>query len=232
DRVNKPVAAALNQESHAVDVDDDRRRVGGVVRTAARRAYPHRLAGLFVERHEAMCAASVLAPLKRYATDDHEIAVDDWRDGAPTVRGEQSEVFTELAFPQNFSIAIEAEQTTADAEHVDVSRRRISDRRGPADAMWWHVAQVDVEAMFPQEFAGVRVEAHDTFLQRLALARGVLKINVIAHDDWCGATTVRRPPGEVLTAGRPFDWQVLFSGDAVAIWSAPFGPITKGKDGE
>src|SRR5690349_8825888 len=99
DRVDKPVAAALDQQSCSVDVRDDRRRVRSVVRAAARRADPHRLPSLFVERHEAMCAASVLAPLEGDAADDHEIAVDDRRYGASAVRGEQTEVFTERTFP-------------------------------------------------------------------------------------------------------------------------------------
>src|SRR4051794_14584384 len=99
DCVDKAVAAALNQESRAVDVSDDRRRVSRVVRTATRRTNPHHLAGFFVERHEAMCTASVLAPLERDAADDHEIAVDDGRHCASTVRGEQSEVFGEGTLP-------------------------------------------------------------------------------------------------------------------------------------
>src|SRR6185369_1536806 len=71
DRVNKPVAAALDQQSCAVDVDDDRRRIRCVVRTAAGSAYPHRLPRLFVEGHEAMRTATMLAPLKRHTTDDY-----------------------------------------------------------------------------------------------------------------------------------------------------------------
>src|SRR5690349_9021001 len=94
-----------------------------------------------------------------------------------------------------------------------------------------HVAQVDIEFVFPQQFSGVDIEAHDTFLLRRALAGGALQVNVITHDDWSGATTVRRSPREVLTCGRPFHWQVLFVGDPVASWTAPFVPIAEGKDG-
>src|SRR5215218_6593340 len=230
DRVDHTVAGALDQQPCAVDVDDDRRRISRVVRTAAGSAYPHRLARLLVEGHEAMRAASVLAPLKCYAAHDYEIAVDDRGDGASAVCRKQSEVFTERTLPQNFSVAIETDQVTADAEYVDVSRRRIADWRGPADSMWRHVAQVDVEAMLPEEFSGVGVKAHDAFLERLAFTGGVLKVNTISHDDRRRAATVWSSPCEVLTAGRPFDREVLFSGDAVAIWSAPFGPIAKGKN--
>jgi hypothetical protein len=75
-----------------------------------------------------MGAASVLAPLKSDATDDHQIAINDRRDGATAVRREQSEIFAERSFPQNFSIAIETDQVAADPEGVDVSSRSISDR--------------------------------------------------------------------------------------------------------
>src|SRR5215217_1762541 len=88
DRMDHTVAGALNQQPCAVYVDDDRRRIRRVVRTAARSAYPHRLAGFFVESHEAMRAASVLAPLERYTANDHEIAVDNRRHGASAVCGQ------------------------------------------------------------------------------------------------------------------------------------------------
>src|SRR5215212_4141709 len=156
------VAGALNQESRAVD--DNGRCIGRIVRAAARSTYPHGLAGLFVERHEAVCAASVLAPLERYAADNHEITIDDRRHCASAVRGEQSKVFTERTFPHDFSIAIETDEISTDAKHIDVSRRRIANWGRPTDAMWRHVAQVNVEAMFPQKFSSVGVEAHDTLL--------------------------------------------------------------------
>ena len=71
DCMDHTVAGALNQQARSVYVCNDRRRVGCVVRPATGSAYLNCLAGLFVERHEAMCAASVLAPLKGDATDDY-----------------------------------------------------------------------------------------------------------------------------------------------------------------
>src|ERR1041385_7196734 len=79
DRVDKAVAATLDQQSRTVDIGNDGRRVRRIVRAATRRADPHRLAGLLVERHEAMRAASVLSPLEGDAADDYEIAIDDRR---------------------------------------------------------------------------------------------------------------------------------------------------------
>ena len=51
---------------------------------------------------------------------------------------------------ENFSIFIEPDEISADTKHVNVSRRGISNRRRPTNAMWWHVAQVNIEAMFPE----------------------------------------------------------------------------------
>ena len=52
-----------------------------------------------------MCSARVLAPLKSNAADDHQIAVDNRRNGAAAMGGQQSEVFTERAFPDDFAVA-------------------------------------------------------------------------------------------------------------------------------
>ena len=49
--------------------------------------------------------------------------------------------------------------------------------------MWRNVAEVNIEAMFPQELSGVSIEAHDPFLFRLAFAGDVLQVDAIAHDD-------------------------------------------------
>src|SRR6185312_10405074 len=107
-----------------------------------------------------MRAASMLSPLERHATDDHQIAVDDRRHGPAAVCGEQSEVFAERSLPQNFSVFTETEKIATDAKRVDISSGWISDRRRPADAMWRNVAKVNVEAMFPEQLAGISVEAH------------------------------------------------------------------------
>src|SRR6185369_13346875 len=93
DGMNEAVTRALNQQTSAVDVRDDWRRVSRVVRATTGRAYPHRLAGLLVESHETVRAASVLAPLESDAADDDEIAVDNRRDRAASVRREQTEIF-------------------------------------------------------------------------------------------------------------------------------------------
>src|SRR6185369_9159563 len=49
DRVNETIAPALNQQARAVDVGDDWRCVGRIVRTLSGSAYPHGLARLLIE---------------------------------------------------------------------------------------------------------------------------------------------------------------------------------------
>src|ERR1043165_3802359 len=98
--------------------------------------------------------------------------------------------------------------------------------------MWRHVAEVNVEAMFPQQLAGIGVKAHDALLLRLALARDGLQVNVIAHPGRRGASAVRNFPREVLAGWGPFLGQVLFIRDAVARWPAPVGPVACNDDRE
>src|SRR5688500_3912392 len=90
-----------------------------------------------------------------------------------------------------------------------------------------NVTEVNIEAMFPHEFAGICVETHHTFLQRLALADRVLQVDAIAHDDGRWAPTVRSSPGEIVTGWRPLRRQVLLTRDPIACWSTPFGPIAR-----
>ena len=157
-----------------------------------------------------MRAASMLAPLERHAAHDHQIAVDDRRNGAAAVRGEQTKVLTERSFPQHFSVAVQSDQVSAAAKHVNISGRRIANRRRPTDAVWRHVAQVSIEAMLPQQLAGIGVEGHNPFLQRLALSGCILQVNAIAHHDGRRASTIRRFPGEILAGRRPFFRQIFF----------------------
>src|SRR4030095_2472289 len=63
--VSHAVAGALNQQARAVDIDADVRGVCRIVRPAAGRAHPDRLAGFLVEGHEAVRATCVLAPGER-----------------------------------------------------------------------------------------------------------------------------------------------------------------------
>src|SRR5689334_21338669 len=93
------------------------------------------------------------------------------------------------------------------------------------------VAEVNVEAMFPEQFAGVSVETHQPFLLRLARAGGVLQVHMIADDDRRRATTVWSFPGEILSGWRPLGRKIRFSGDAVAGWSTPIRPVTPADDG-
>src|ERR1041384_177234 len=87
------IAGSLNEQARSVDVDDNRRRICGVVRPASRSADVNSLAGLLVEGHEAVRAASVLTPLECYGAHDHEITINNRRDCTTAMRGQQSKVF-------------------------------------------------------------------------------------------------------------------------------------------
>ena len=73
-------------------------------------------------------AASVLAPLKRYATDDYQIAVNNGRHCATAVSREQAEILAQRALPQNLAVASQTEQRSANSERIHISGRRIANR--------------------------------------------------------------------------------------------------------
>ena len=75
--------------------------------------------------------------------------------------------------------------------------------------MRWYVAEINIEPMFPNQLAGVGVEAHHPLLFLFALARGVLEIEMIADNDGrrpaaVGAFQARLSPVGDHFAGRPF----------------------------
>ena len=59
----------------------------------------------------------------------------------------------------------------------------IDDRGRPGDAVRRHVAREHVVAVFPEQLAGVGVEAHQALLLHLAGAGRVLQVEPIAEDD-------------------------------------------------
>src|SRR5690349_10407188 len=95
-----------------------------------------------------------------------------------------------------------------------------------------YVAQVNVEAMFPDHLAGIGVEAHHALLLGLALTSGVLQVDAIAHDDRRRAPAVRSFPGKIVTGWGPLHRKILFVGDAIARWPTPFGPIARRNERE
>ena len=114
-------------------------------------------------------------------------------------------------------------------KHVNVSTRRIADRRRPTDAMWRHVAKVNIQAMLPEKFSGVGVEAHQAFLQRLAFTGRILEIDSISHNDRRRATAIGRLPCKVVTTRGPLHGKIFFRGDTITCRSAPFGPIARAR---
>ena len=82
-------------------------------------------------------------------------------------------------------------RVSAAAKHVDVTGRWVANRRRPADAMRRHVAQVDVEAMFPQELPVSALKHISRSCNVSPLPAEFCKINTISHHDWRRATAVR-----------------------------------------
>src|SRR6267378_4305569 len=91
-----------------------------------------------------------------------------------------------------------------------------------------HVTEINVEAMLPQELPVVRIKCHDTFLLQFALARRVLQIDMVTHDDRRRTSAVWGLPGEILTGRRPLRRQILLEGDPVALGASPLSPIARG----
>src|SRR5687768_8155180 len=76
DGMDCAVARALYQQSHAIHVDNDWGGICCIVWSPAGGADPNRLAGVLIKSHEAMCPASVLAPLERHPANDYQLAVN------------------------------------------------------------------------------------------------------------------------------------------------------------
>ena len=88
-----------------------------------------------------------------------------------------------------------------------------------------HIALIQVEFVFPEQLAGVGVEAHEALLLGFARAGGVFEVQMIAEHDGSGAAAIGRFPGQALAIERPFFGQAFLAGDAVAIGSAPVRPV-------
>ncbi len=178
-----------------------------------------------------MRAAGVRAPAEHQPADDQLIAVDDRRRHASAVRRPHAELFGERAFPQQLAVAAQGHQEAVAADGEDVSGRGIDDGRGPGDPVRRDVAREDVVPVFPEELAGVGVEAHQTLLHLCALARGVLEVEVIAKDHGPGAPAVRRLPRQVLACWRPGRDEVGLGRDAGVRRPAPVRPVCPAQQG-
>ncbi len=165
ERVIHAVGAADNHRARPVNRADNRRRVVGVVVARLRRADPHRLPGLLVEREIAVAGAIQIAPRQDQRVEDHLVALDDRRSGAAAVRGHRAVLVGQRAIPQHFAVRRHANQLRGDGEHVDVAGFRIDRGRRPGRAMLRHVAQVEAEALLPDDLAGLGIDRNQTLLR-------------------------------------------------------------------
>ena len=113
-----------------------------------------------VERDEAVRRRGRLAPAEHQAADDHAVAVDDRRRHPAAVGRPHPVLFGQRALPQQLAVLVERHRQAVAADREDVAGARIDDRRRPGDAVRRHVAGEQVVAVFPEQLAGVGVEAH------------------------------------------------------------------------
>src|SRR5438876_9701887 len=91
--------------------------------------------------------------------------------------------------------------------------------------MRWHIAQIDVEAMLPQNFPRVGIEAHHALLLHLSLFRRVLQVEMVAQDDGRRTTAIGRLPRKVFSRGRPLQGKVLLRRAAISGGTSPLRPV-------
>src|SRR5207245_9986792 len=87
------IGSAGDQQAYTINGDDVHGGVAGVVRPASGRADPLDVAGLFVERDEALGAVRLRAPSRSRGAHDDEVSIDDGRHGPAAVGGERGELF-------------------------------------------------------------------------------------------------------------------------------------------
>ena len=156
------------------------------------------------------CApAARLAPAERPGRSRSAVAVDDRRRHPPAVRRPHAVSLRRASAPTaacrpSISDITRPLPLIANTLPVD----GIDHRRRPGEAMRRHVAREHVVAVFPEQLAGVGVEAHQPLLLHLACAGRVLQVEAIAEDDRAGAPAVRalatrgsRPPATSVDAG-------------------------------
>ena len=85
-------------------------------------------------------------------------------DIAPAVRRPHAELFGERAFPEHLAVARQRHHQAVAADREHVAGCRIDRGRRPGDAVRRHVTGEDVVAVFPEQLAGIRVEAQQSLL--------------------------------------------------------------------
>ena len=173
DRVDAAVAEPSDQQPQAVDGGDE-----SAARTRCRTGRPpgfddvDDFAGALVERDEAMRARRRRTPVGDRRADDDEIAVDDRRHRAATVRGERGELLAERAAPEQLAVAAQRDRLVRRrsgrrcCRSLDRRPARPSAMRCAGTSLW-KMLNLYSQTTLPV----VGVERHDALLQRRAAAR-------------------------------------------------------------
>ena len=202
------------------------------------RVGPVQLAGVLVEREDAVARARVVAPAERDAGDEDLVLVDRRRRRAAAEGRDHPELFGHLPLPGDLAgLAVEADRgcTARPARRRARSRdrRRGSTSRGGGTAprsgscsscvprsscRCWRRGRRRSPAC-----AGRRSCVPETFASPVRLER----VDAALHDDRRGHAADRRGPEDVLAVGRPFLGQVRLAADAVLLRAAPLVPVAR-----
>ena len=222
--VDPAVGAAVEQKRLSSNVSNDRSGVGCVVGLSAGLRYPDNVSRRLVERYVAMAAAPLSSPTRVDTACYYKIFKNDRSVGSPSVGGYLSELLGQWVLPEKLAVAIQTEKRAASTQYVDALGGRIHHGRGPADAVRRDIAAVDVEAVLPDGFACIGIEAHDLLLLGFSLPCDVNQVKPVSHHYGSRSTANGDFPHQVLAFWRPCGRQPCFLGNAVLNGSAPVGP--------
>ena len=230
-RVDRAVARAGDEETHAADRGDHR---GGVVRVEGgdpgldhQRTSPVRLSNAM----KRFPTSSLVSPARVEEADDQQVLIHDRRLDAAPVPAELPELLLERAGPEELAVGVEGHQEPLDAVGVDVPRLGVARRARPADAVRGDVGEEDRHPVLPEKRAVGLGEADDALVLGGAIAAAREEVDVAVLDDRAGAAADGRLPGQVLPLHRPARGQARLRGGAIPGGPAPVAPLGGGGGG-
>ena len=206
--VDGTVGGARDEQPLPADDGDHRIRVVGPfesqrrLEVVGRRRPPDHLARFGIDGHEAVRTAGLIAPRTVDEADDDEAAVEDRRSDAPAVARNAAEFFGELPLPQRLAgLGVQADEKAGRRLREDGACGGVGRERSPAEPARRDVGEEDAERSFPNELAGVRIEALDAFdFGRLRGVGPVDDVELTAHHERGGAAAEGLLPLEVALA--------------------------------
>ena len=163
-RIDGPVGVSGNQQPLAVNDGDDGDGVGGIERAAAGLRDPDLFSRLLIEGKVAVRAARLVPPSGAQITEDDQVFVHHRRMRPSAVAGDAPVLLGERPLPDDLAVLVEAEEDAADAVRVDVAGLRVGGEARPADAVPRNVGKEDVEAVLPEDLAGLGIQADDALM--------------------------------------------------------------------